>query len=228
VARTKASPRELWSLGRALCWVAWRDPGAHPVRWEGGEYYPYPWDDLAAPDGPVSYISVFVGPHYVVPCALVSVSTDRRAMRTENSPFHRLAMECAAGDVRAFGREPDKKLSPILAQEWRGPDGLSDHWVTVWLDADEMLQAFPARDRSVEDRPPETHSGMPGRPSAKYLYEVECRRRHDAGEAKLLASKEAEVLFKWLGQKYPEIAPGSVKTIANNIRLWRRAWASTK
>jgi hypothetical protein len=227
MARQKAPLKPLWSLGRALAWITWPNAKAYPVRYppdRDGYEWIYTWDDFAAPD--IDQIHVrFSAADLGEP---VLMTTMRREMLAENSAFNRLALKCAAGDVRAFGREPDRKLSPILAQEWRGPDGLSDHWVTVWLDADEMLQAFPARYRSVEDRPPETHSGMPGRPSARHLYEAECRRRHDAGDAKSRASDEAEVLFKWLGQKHSEIAPGSVKTIANNIRLWRRAWASTK
>lgn len=66
--------------------------------------------------------------------------------------------------------------------------------------------------------PPETHSGMAGRPSAKHLYLAELERRHAAGQMAPKVAEEARALFDWLSTTRPELNAGSVRTIENNIR----------
>lgn len=73
--------------------------------------------------------------------------------------------------------------------------------------------------------PPETHSGLPGRPSAKQTYEKEFARRVEAGEnLEDSVVSQAEVLHEWFKSEHPNLAAGSRRTVENNIRTaYRKA-----
>jgi len=55
------------------------------------------------------------------------------------------------------------------------------------------------------DYPPETHTGLPGRPTSKQLYEVEFARRVESGEIEVSAAEQARVLLKWFKQEHPDL-----------------------
>jgi hypothetical protein len=135
---------DYWPLGRALAWISWRDPAAHPWLRDvaaGAPYgWPRPWDDLATPDV-MSYIRVaatVLGDDADVGWRMVPLNT-----RRDGEVFQLLAAQCAAGAVRAIGRTADGRMRDIHRQEWRGPTGLSDQWCEVWVHRVDLLLAFP-------------------------------------------------------------------------------------
>jgi len=65
---------------------------------------------------------------------------------------------------------------------------------------------------------PETHSGMPGRPSAKHLYLAKLERRAESKQTLSTVSGEAKALYDWMETEYPNLNRGAVRTIENSIR----------
>ena len=72
-----------------------------------------------------------------------------------------------------------------------------------------------------------TRSGMPGRPTAKQLYQPELKRRAEAGLMRGRVSQEARELHHWLKTTYPNVNPGTPKTVENNIRNLHRNLKAT-
>jgi len=67
---------------------------------------------------------------------------------------------------------------------------------------------------------PATHSGMPGRPSAKHLYQNELKRRIRAGILEDNLTAEARALHAWMKQNHTDLNSGTMETIRNNIRSY--------
>ncbi len=113
---------------------------------------------------------------------------------------------------------------------WRELRMRADQVRAVWSAAEPAAdQIAKPEERLVECSQPETHSGMPGRPTAKHLYTAELERRHAAGEMLPEVSKEAGALLSWFRAKHPSLNAGSPGTVQNNIRDRHRALrASTK
>lgn len=63
-----------------------------------------------------------------------------------------------------------------------------------------------------------THSGLPGRPSAKNLYLAEFRRRQEKGLTEEKITKESKALHHWFKVHYPDLPCSSVRAIEANIR----------
>jgi hypothetical protein len=83
---------------------------------------------------------------------------------------------------------------------------------------------------TAAEKPPETHSGMPGRPSAKHLYLAELERRGNASPPELAPSRaeQARVLLGWMKEQHPGCAPGTERTITNNIGSRYREMKSSR
>ena len=73
---------------------------------------------------------------------------------------------------------------------------------------------------------PETHSGMPGRSTAKHLYLAELERRAKTREMLGTLSEEANALLDWLKNEYPKLNSGTFRTVRNNIRTRYRQLCS--
>ena len=63
-----------------------------------------------------------------------------------------------------------------------------------------------------------THSGMAGRPTPKHLYIQEMRRRANDGLLQDSLAQETRDLLDWMGQKHPDLNPGTTGAIENVIR----------
>ena len=77
-------------------------------------------------------------------------------------------------------------------------------------------------EQAAINRPPLTHSGMAGRPTAKHLCTAELERRAKAGTMCESVRAESRELHDWLQREHPKINPGTPKTIENNIRALHR------
>ena len=105
------------------------------------------------------------------------------------------------------------------------PDEVLDLWPRFPDDrARESLDAqlVDGDEEAEADRPnlePDlARSGMPGRPSAKYLCLDELKLRAERKELCGSAMAESRALYDWLRREHPTTNPGTPKTIENNIR----------
>jgi hypothetical protein len=93
---------------------------------------------------------------------------------------------------------------------WRDLHVRKDQVHAIWSDAE------PAANQI--EKPALTHSGVPGRPTAKHLYQAELECRYAAGKMLPNVEAEAQELVAWLKVTYPDLNSGKARSVANNIR----------
>jgi hypothetical protein len=101
-----------------------------------------------------------------------------------------------------------------------GPDGKLDSYI-IQADFEKWLA-------SETEKPVETHTGLPGRPSAKHLINAEFERIVEEKRVPATVRDTAEVLAEWFSETHPKLAQPTVGTIENNIRDAHRSTKPTK
>ncbi len=114
-------------------------------------------------------------------------------------------------------------IEGVYPRDPRFFDGMASN---VYIFTDELLEKFPSKNQ-IDPSISIISSGMPGRPSAKHLYLKELQNRVAQRNLEDTLSNQAKVLLQWMNGTYPEINPGTLGTVRNNIRAtYNRAKAA--
>jgi hypothetical protein len=136
--------------------------------------------------------------------------------------------------ARRFDQDPTKPpaaLEALSPGTWHGAFSISRSYTQLavyigartWACFTDCVVHAQEDPPCIASAPPDTHSGMPGRPTSRHLYEAELERRHTTGEMLPAVGQEAEALLAWLKSSHPNLAAGRPRSIENNIRDQHRA-----
>lgn len=148
-----------------------------------------------------------------------TTATDLPAPGNDLRLFHDVQVDAAA--LKAWRATKVEATPNHPAVQVAGDAGLAP------TASDETKLAAPATDLTASldsNKSPKIHTGCPGRPTARHLFEAELRRRAEAGKKCSTIGAEAAALREWLINVHPDIATPTARSIENSIRPeFRRA-----
>lgn len=225
-----------WSLPMAIAWIVTRDTAHVQENWDDyrREWRFWKFLHLFHPYGQVPVESCWLllchDPADLDSMSHGLASTPAYVNRAEPDIAKRMLLESlSCGRLTARGVR-DRALVEIPQAEWsrleivnvRDGTALSFRhavneivYFSVGITPRDLMAEFPP-DGSLY--PPETHTGLAGRPTSRHLIDAQFSRMVAEANLPDSLSATAAELREWHSREHPQLALPSKKTIENNIR----------